>query len=191
MTDLHGSVTAFRSRPLDHNAYPSVFVDATFRKARVGSDVVFSVIVIAVDVGADGRREVAGFDVGKTESVPLWTDVFGSLKARSLSRVHSVVSDTHSGLVSAIALAFHGERLQRCLEHFMRTVFAKAAKVAGPLVAATINTIVVARRKTDLVHAHVKEVLAMSARSHPAVADMLDEAREGLLALSTFPSAHW
>ncbi|RQP08938.1 MAG: IS256 family transposase [Microbacteriaceae bacterium] len=189
--NLDEDVAAFRERPLDQTAYPYVFVDATYCKARVGRRVVSQAIVVAVGVAADGRREVLGFDVGDTESEPFWTDFFRTLKARGLSGVQLVVSDAHTGLVSAIGTCFAGAAWQRCRVHFMRNVLAKVPKVAGPMVAAIIRTIFVPRGKRDLVHAQFDEVVTMLTRSHPAVADMLDDAREDLLAFTEFPSAHW
>jgi transposase-like protein len=148
-------------------------------------------IVVAVGVAADGRREVLGFDVGDTESEPFWTDFFRSLKARGLSGVQLVVSDAHTGLVAAIGTSFAGMAWQRCRVHFMRNVLAKVPKVAGPMVAAIIRTIFVPRGKRDLVCAQFDEVVTMLTRSHPQAADMLDDAREDLLAFAEFPPAHW
>lgn len=184
-------VAEFRQRPLDATAYPYVFVDATYCKARVGRRVVSQAIVIAVGVAADGRREVLGFNVGDTESEPFWTDFFRSLKASGLSGVQLIVSDAHTGLVAAIGTCFAGAAWQRCRVHFMRNVLAKVPKVAGPMVAAIIRTIFVPRGKRDLVRAQFDEVVTMLTRSHPHVADMLDDAREDLLAFAEFPPAHW
>lgn len=189
--NLDEDVAAFRERPLDEMAYPYVFVDATYCKARVGRRVVSQAIVVAVGVAADGRREVLGFDVGDTESEPFWTDFFRSLKARGLSGVQLVVSDAHTGLVAAIGTCFAGAAWQRCRVHFMRNVLAKVPKVAGPMVAAIVSTIFVPRGKRDLVRAQFDEVVTMLARSHPQAADMLDDAREDLLAFAEFPPAHW
>ncbi|OUZ06769.1 IS256 family transposase [Aeromicrobium sp. PE09-221] len=189
--NLDEDVAAFTNRPLNSTAYPYVFVDATYCKARVGRRVVSQAIVVAVGVAADGRREVLGFDVGDTESEPFWTDFFRSLKARGLSGVKLVVSDAHSGLVPAIAVAFQGSSWQRCRVHFMRNVLAKVPKVAGPMIAAIVRTIFVPRGKKALVHAQFAEVVAMLERSHPPVADMLETARDDLLAFTEFPSAHW
>jgi transposase-like protein len=189
--DLDEDVAAFTGRPLNTTTYPYVFVDATYCKARVGRQVVSQAIVVAVGVAADGRREVLGFDVGDTESEPFWTEFFRSLKARGLSGVKLVVSDAHSGLVAAIGTCFQGAAWQRCRVHFMRNVLAKVPKVAGPMVAAIIRTIFVPRGKRELVRAQFDEVVAMLTRSQPAVAEMLDEAREDLLAFAEFPPAHW
>ena len=51
---------AFRTRPLDHVAFPYVFCDATYVKARVNGRVVSRAVVVATGVSMDGRREVLG-----------------------------------------------------------------------------------------------------------------------------------
>ena len=168
-----------------------VFVDATYCKARVGRRVVSQAVVVAVGVAADGRRQVLGFDVGDTESEPFWTAFFRSLKARGLSGVKLVVSDAHAGLVAAIQVAFQGASWQRCCVHFMRNVVSKVPKTAGTMVAAVIRTVFVPRDKRALVERPFDEVVAMLERSHPAAVEMLDEARDELLAFAAFPSQHW
>lgn len=188
---LDEDIAAFRDRSLAETTYPYLFVDATYCKARVGRRVVSQAVVVAVGVAADGRREVLGFDVGDTESEPFWTDFFRSLKARGLDGVKLVISDAHSGLVPAIAVAFQGSAWQRCRVHFMRNVLAKVPKIAGPMVAAIIRTIFVPRGKAELVRAQFDDVVTMLQRSHPAITDMLDTARDDLLAFTSFPSAHW
>ena len=64
--DLDEEVAAFRGRSLKDDAYPYVFLDATYCKARVNRRVVSQAVVVATAVRADGHREVLGFDVGDT-----------------------------------------------------------------------------------------------------------------------------
>ena len=189
--DLDEDVAEFRERRLDDTTYPYVFVDATYCKARVGRRVVSQAIVIAVGVATDGRRQVLGFQVGDTESEPFWTEFFRDLKARGLSGVQLVISDAHAGLVRAIQVAFQGSAWQRCRVHFMRNVLARVPKVASQMVAAIIRTIFVPRGKRELVHAQFGEVVTMLERSHPAAAELLEEAKDDLLAFTEFPSQHW
>jgi len=189
--DLDEDVAEFRERRLDDTTYPYVFVDATYCKARVGRRVVSQAIVIAVGVAADGRRQVLGFQVGDTESESFWTEFFRDLKRRGLSGVQLVISDAHSGLIRAIEVAFQGAAWQRCRVHFMRNVLARVPKVASQMVAAIIRTIFVPRGKRELVHTQFGEVVTMLARSHPAAAELLEEAKDDLLAFTEFPSQHW
>ena len=113
--NLDEDVAAFRDRPLADSAYPYVFLDATYCKARVGRRVVSQAVVVAVGVAADGRREVLGFEVGDTESQPFWTTFLRSLKARGLDGVKLVISDAHTGLIAAIETVFVGSAWQRSL----------------------------------------------------------------------------
>jgi putative transposase len=71
--DLDEEVASFRDRSLAEVAYPYVFLDATYCKARVNRRVVSQAVVIATGVTADGRREVLGFDVGDSEDGAFWT----------------------------------------------------------------------------------------------------------------------
>ena len=116
-TELDGEVAAFRSRSLAHTAFPYVFLDATYLKARVDGRVVSRAVVIATGVTADGGREVLGLDVGDSEDGAFWTAFLRSLKARGLAGVQLVVSDAHTGLTQAIAAVMAGTCWQRCRVH--------------------------------------------------------------------------
>ena len=188
--NLDEDVAAFRDRPLADTAYPYVFLDATYCKARVGRRVVSQAVVVAVGVAADGRREVLGFEVGDTESQPFWTTFLRSLKARGLGGVQLVISDAHTGLIAATQTVLQGAAWQRCRVHFMRNVLTSVPKTAGPMVASIIRTIF-AQPDPEHVRRQFDEVVRMLARSHPKVAGMLEDARDDLLAFTSFPVAHW
>jgi putative transposase len=123
--ELDQEVEAFRSRSLAHTAFPYVFLDATYLKARVDGRVVSRAVVIATGVSTDGGREVLGLDVGDSEDGAFWTAFLRSLKARGLSGVQLVVSDAHTGLKQAIAAVMAGAGWQRCRVHFLRKVLAR------------------------------------------------------------------
>ena len=64
---LDAEVATWRTRPLDEQPFPYVFLDATYCKARVNGRVVSQAVVIATGVSADGHREVLGCAVGDSE----------------------------------------------------------------------------------------------------------------------------
>ncbi len=187
---LDGEVDAWRTRPLDQIAFPYVFLDATYCKARVGGRVVSRAVVIATGVSADGRREVLGCDVGDSESQEFWTAFLRGLRDRGLAGVQLVISDHHSGLTKAIAAVLQGAAWQRCRVHFMRNVLARVPKTSAEMVAAAIRTIF-AQPTGPGVRAHVEVVAATLEREFPAVADMLRHAREDITAFADFPESHW
>jgi putative transposase len=187
---LDEEVGAFRDRSLAESAFPYVFLDATYCKARVGRRVVSQAVVIATGVRADGHREVLGFDVGDSENGAFWTAFLRSLKARGLAGVQLVISDAHEGLKAAIGSVLLGSSWQRCRVHFTRNVLDAVSRSNAEMVAAAIRTIFA---QPDATHVSEQfEVIAtMLARSHPKVADMLTDAREDLLAFTGFPAGHW
>src|SRR5829696_1426339 len=111
--DLDEEVAAFRDRSLAEHAFPYVFLDATYCKARVNRRVVSQAVVIATGVAADGHREVLGFAVGDSEDGAFWTGFLRSLKARGLAGTQLVISDAHTGLKAAIAAVLLGAAWQR------------------------------------------------------------------------------
>jgi putative transposase len=145
--DLDIEVAAFRDRPLA-GAFPYMFVDATFCKARTGGDrrgrgsrVTAQAVVIATGISADGRREVLGFDVGDSESGAFWTVFLRSLRARGLSGMQLVTSDAHTGLKAAVGSVLLGATWQRCRIHATRNLLALVPKGHADMVAAAVRTI--------------------------------------------------
>jgi len=187
---LDEEVGAFRDRSLAEAAFPYVYLDATYCKARVGRRVVSQAVVIATGVRADGHREVLGFDVGDSENGAFWTSFLRSLKARGLGGVQLVISDAHEGLKTAIGSVLLGSSWQRCRVHFTRNVLDAVSKTNAEMLAAAIRTVFA---QPDAAHVGEQfEVIAtMLGRSHPKVAAMLTDAREDLLAFTGFPVSHW
>ena len=102
---LDTDVALWRTRSLDHLAFPYVFLDATFCKVRSNPRVVSQAVVIATGVSADGRREVLGCATGDSETEAFWTEFLRDLRERGLGGVQLVISDAHRGLVKPSALS--------------------------------------------------------------------------------------
>jgi putative transposase len=195
--ELDTDVSAFNTRDLGEQAFPYVFLDATYCKARVGGDkygkgarVVSQAVVIATGVSADGRREVLGCAVGDSETEDFWAQFLRGLRDRGLSGTQLVISDHHRGLMNAIDTVMVGAAWQRCRVHFMRNVLARVPKGQGEMVAAAIRTIF-AQPTGPMVRAQVETVACMLEPQFPTVATMLRDAREEITAFADFPEAHW
>jgi putative transposase len=134
-------VAAWRTRALDEQAFPYVFLDATYCKVRINNRVVTQAVAIATGVSADGTREVLGCAVGDSETEQFWTEFLRDPRDRGLTGVQLVISDAHRGLANAISTVLQGTGWQRCRVHFMRNALAKVTKGHAEMVAATIRTI--------------------------------------------------
>lgn len=188
--DLDEEVAAFRGRSLKEEAYPYVFLYATYCKARVNRRVVSQAVVVATAVRADGNREVLGFDVGDSEDGAFWTAFLRSLRARGLHGVQLVISDAHEGLKAAIGAVFAGAAWQRCRVHFLRNVLTRVPRGNAEMVAAAIRT-VFAQPDAEHVTFQLDMIATMLGRQFPTVETMLTQSKPDLLAFTTIPVAHW
>ncbi len=188
--ELDVTLTAFRDRPLDHIEFPYVFLDATYIKARTGGRIVSKAVIVATGVSRNGDREVLGVEVGDSEDGAFWIAFLRSLKARKLHGVQLVISDAHTGLREAISTVMQGATWQRCKVHLARNVLAKVPKASQDMVAAAMRTIY-AQPDAERVHHQFTEMVAMLERQFADAAQILDAARDDVLAFSTFPEAHW
>jgi putative transposase len=188
--DLDTEVAAFRDRSLAGQAFPYVFLDATYCKARVDHRVVSQAVVVATGVAADGHREVLGFDVGDSEDGAFWTSFLRSLKTRGLSGVQLVISDAHAGLKASIASVLIGSAWQRCRVHFLRNVLAQVPKGSAEMVAAAIRTIF-AQPGPAHVRDQLDTIAGMLGRQFPKVEAMLRDAADDVTAFAGFPVSHW
>jgi len=187
---LDGEVATWRARPLDEQAFPYVFLDATYCKVRINQRVVSQAVVIATGVSADGKREVLGCAVGDSETEPFWTEFLRDLRDRGLGGVQLVISDAHRGLTNAVTAVLQGAAWQRCRVHFMRNALAKVSKGHAEMVAATIRTIF-AQPTGPKVREQLDNVADLLSGEFPAVAQLLLEAKSDLTAFADFPLAHW
>jgi putative transposase len=187
---LDADVAIWRTRSLDHIAFPYLFLDATYCKVRLGGRVVSQAVVIATGVSADGRREVLGCATGDSETEDFWTEFLRDLRDRGLTGVQLVISDAHRGLVNAIGTVLQGVGWQRCRVHFMRNALAKVSKGHDEMVAATIRTIFAQPGQKE-VRAQVDLVADMLTGQFPAVAQLLLDAKTDLTAFADFPLPHW
>ena len=189
-SEIDEQVEVFRTRPLDDQAFPYVFVDATYVKARVNHRIVSRAVVVATGVTADGNREVLGLDVGDSEDEVFWTAFLRSLKDRGLDGVCLVISDAHSGLKKAIGRVFQGASWQRCKVHLMRNLLAHVPKHHKEMIAATIRTIF-AQPDPEATRDQLRQVVAMLEVRYPGAAEVLAEAETDVTAYADFPQSHW
>jgi putative transposase len=184
-------VTAFRTRRLDHTAFPYVYLDATYLHVRnPASQVVSMAVVVATGITADGGREVLGLDVGDSEDEVFWRGFLTALKRRGLTGVRLVISDQHSGLVAALKRAFQGAAHQRCRVHFARNLLALVPKTHTDMVAAVFRTIF-AQPDPKAVAATWDEVRDQLASRFPKIGTLMDAAKSEVLAFTGFPRPHW
>lgn len=121
-------VKEWAQKPLNHQYFNYVYVDAMYIKVREYHRVVSKAVYIALGVNSEDKREILGFKIANSESKETWTAFFDSLKARGLQNPKIILSDAHEGLKSAIKEKFLNTSWQRCTVHFLRNIITKIPK---------------------------------------------------------------
>lgn len=187
---LDEQVKAFRERRLDDKEFPYIWLDAMYVKVRQGGSIVSKAVLVAFGVNQEGEREVLGVDVANGEMKRCWQAFLQHLVGRGLRGVRLVISDAHSGLRGAIQAVLNGTTWQRCYVHFIRDVLSHLPKSQSGFVAAALRNVF---QQTTLEHAReaMAKVITLLETKYPAVAELLVEAEDDVLAYFAFPDAHW
>jgi putative transposase len=186
--EIDGRVNAFLARPIE-GEWPYLWIDATYVKAREGGRIVSTATIVAVGVNTDGRREVLGVATGASEAEVFWKGFLRSLADRGLRGVRLVIADDHKGLRAAAAKVFHASP-QRCRVHWMRSALAHVPAKQRPAVIAMLKTVFAQETAADARMQWNSVADALRERA-PRLAELMDAARDDVLAYTAFPREHW
>jgi putative transposase len=188
---LDQELQAWRSRRLEAEAYPYLFVDARYEKVRTDERVVSQGVLIVSGVRSDGFREILAVEVSDTESEATYQELFRCLKRRGLKGVELVVSDDHEGLKSAIFRHFQGASHQRCQVHYARNLLGMVSYASRKELGADLRAIFAAsaREQALQIASSVAEKWRKK-KSNEKIAEHIEEHIEECLACLAFPESH-
>ena len=185
--EIDERVNAFLARPIEGD-WPYLWIDATYVKSRQAGRIVSVAMIIAVGVNTDGRREVLGVATGASEAEPFWTAFLRSLADRGLRGVKLVIADDHKGLRAAASKVFHatfsgaGPLDEQCAG-------ARAAQAASGGRRHAQDHL---RPGDSRSRPRAVDSVADALRERvPKLAELMDGAREDVLAYMAFPREHW
>ncbi len=188
---LDAELRAWRDRRLEGMAYPYLFVDARYEKARVARGVVSQgVLVVSAVRQEDGFREMLAVEVADTESEATYQELFRSLKARGLTGVELVVSDDHEGLKAAASRHFQGASWQRCQVHYARNLLGMVGAKRRKELAVDLRGVFAAPDERTALELACSVADRWRGKGHEKVACHLEEHVEECLACLAFPESH-
>ena len=187
-TRLDAELEAWRSRPLEAEGYPYLFVDARYEKVRVGHRIVSQgVLVVSAVRRTDGMREILAVEVADTESEATYQELFRSLKSRGLKGVELVVSDDHEGLKSAVCRHFQGASHQRCQVHYMRNLLGMVGHAKRKELGADLRAIFAAPAREQALRIASSVAEKWRGKGHEKVSEHIEEHIEECLTCLAFP----
>lgn len=100
--------------------YLVVWMDAVHLKVRTQGKYINNAMHVVIGLGVDGRKEVLGMWLNKTESASFWMTVLSDLKTRGVDDILIACTDNLTGFTKAIKGVFPEAITQLCIVHQIR-----------------------------------------------------------------------
>ncbi len=139
---LDSAVDAYHRRPL-LNRYRFLIFDGVVLKKKTGAGSAKRVVLVALGITHEGKKEVLDFRLATGESQGAWESFFNDLYKRGLTGdgVTLIVVDGGKGLGAAVGFVYSQVPLQRCWAHKDRNVLSYVRKADHDAVQADLHTI--------------------------------------------------
>ena len=116
---IMASAREWQQRPLEQ-VYFTVWMDGIVIKIREEGKVINKCVYIVIGLTPEGRKEVLGFWIAKTETAAFWMSVLTELKARGVEDILIACTDNLKGFTQAIKAVFPEAVTQLCIVHQIR-----------------------------------------------------------------------
>ena len=116
---IMASAREWQQRPLEP-VYFTVWMDGIVIKIREEGKVINKCVYIVIGLTPEGRKEVLGFWIAKTETAAFWMSVLTELKARGVEDILIACTDNLKGFTQAIKAVFPEAVTQLCIVHQIR-----------------------------------------------------------------------
>jgi putative transposase len=118
--EVMAELTTWQVRPLERH-YPILYRDGPQVKIRDNGPILAKTVYITIGVDLEGRKDILGLWVAKTESSKFWRSVLTDLRNRGVEDVFIACCDGLTGLPDAVNAVFPQTTVQLCIVHMIRT----------------------------------------------------------------------
>jgi putative transposase len=167
-----------------------LFLDGWYPRVRIGRKRVRVPVLVTLGVCADGRRVVLDLRLAGQESEPAWRELLQSLTVRHLGTPALAVIDGNLGLQAALRAHWPEIAIQRCTNHKLRNLLAKAPAHLREELAEDYRRMVYADGREAVEHARAGFLRKWRLRCK-AVVSSLEEAGDELFTFLQFPPLQW
>jgi len=116
------TVKAWQNRPLKE-CYPFVYVDCLYCHVKENLTSVKKAVYVMLGIDTEGKKEVIGIWIDKSESATFWNEIFEEVKMRGVKDIFFVSMDGLKGLPEAIEKIYPKTITQRCIVHIVRNIY--------------------------------------------------------------------
>jgi putative transposase len=187
---LRDEFAAWATRDLAAEEVCYIFMDGWYPRVRIGKKRTRVPVLVTLGVCADGRRIVLDIRIAGQESEAAWRELLQSLVRRHLGTPTLAVIDGNPGLQAALRAQWPQIAIQRCTNHKLRNLLAKAPAHLREELAEDYRRMVYAETREAVAHARVGFLRKWRLRCK-AVVSSLEEAGDELFTFLQFPTLQW
>jgi len=187
---LREDFEAWAKRDLGELGVRYIFLDGWYPRVRIGKKRVRVPVLVTLGVCADGRRMVLDMRLCGAESEQAWLDAVRSLTARNLGAPALAVIDGNPGLAAALRMQWPKVAIQRCTNHKLWNLLAKAPTHLREELAEDYRRMIYGDNRQAVEKARIAFSRKWKLRSQ-AVSASFEEAGDELFTFTGFPISQW
>jgi putative transposase len=187
---LREDFEAWAKRDLSELKVRYIFLDGWYPRVRIGKKRVRVPVLVTLGVCANGQRVVLDLRLAGVESEQAWLDAVRALTARNLGTPELAVIDGNPGLAAALRMQWPGIAIQRCTNHKLWNLLAKAPAHLREELAEDYRRMIYADSHQAIEKARAGFVRKWKLRSQ-AVTTSFEEAGDELFTFTAFPISQW
>src|SRR5208337_1821981 len=187
---LREDFEAWAKRDLSELKVRYIFLDGWYPRVRIGKQRVRVPVLVTLGVCANGQRVVLDRRLSGVESEQSWLDAVRALAGRNLGVPGLAVIDGNPGLGAALNQQWPGIAIQRCTNHKLWNLLAKAPAHLREELAEDYRRMIYADRREAVEQARRGFVRKWKLRCQ-AVHTSLEEAGDDLFTFTAFPVSQW
>jgi transposase-like protein len=187
---LREDFEAWAKRDLGELKIRYLFLDGWYPRVRIGKKRVRVPVLVTLGVCANGQRVVLDLRLAGGESEQAWLDAVRSLAARNLGAPLLAVIDGNPGLAAALKVQWPKLAIQRCTNHKLWNLLAKAPAHLREELAEDYRRMIYATSREGVEQARVGFLRKWKLRCK-AVSASFEEAGDELFTFTSFPSSQW
>jgi transposase-like protein len=187
---LREDFASWAKRDLAAHRIRYVFLDGWYPRVRIGKKRVRVPVLVTLGTTAEGERVILDLRIAGEESEAAWSGVIESLIARNVGRPVLAVIDGNPGLEKALGKAWPKIDLQRCTNHKLWNLIAKAPAHLREELAEDYRRMIYAETPEAVGQARVAFTRKWKLRCK-AVYTSFEEAGDNLFTFLRYPTSQW
>ena len=187
---LRDEFSAWSERDLAAEEVCYIFMDGWYPRVRIGKKRARVPVLVTLGVCADGRRIVLDMRIAGQESEAAWRELLQSLVKRNIGTPALAVIDGNPGLQAALRAQWPQIAIQRCTNHKLRNLLAKAPAHLREELAEDYRRMVYAETREAVEQARASFLRKWRLRCK-AVVSSFEEAGDELFTFLQFPQLQW